>query len=377
MDTIANQDGQVGSRATASIQCHCLDADADPVHRLCLAGLTVLPIPGVDKMTDIFGQAERHHAQLTDGSSTQDTLIYRNATTAHVNALTAHIYAVRTKASADHLDDLYSRANNDGSRAELDTARTEAHAKYLKALDSLQDSNPRAAICATSKYHGAIIRAQYPGLLTFFGDQSGLLFFKMSSEATRSAQHSLQQDVAFWARQMDLPLISWSPKEDEHRDPPPQEKQTEVSVRPLIRVAKNHFPTMVIEGGNSSISLHLEKDWWFNNSSPDQPQGDVKIVALVKVDRPAKSITIELWDRYNPQFPSQTVTITPHPEESLSTDNSFDDSRWVVEGAPLVIPFECVFLQAKQEGETDFTMAEAAFVTMARTCWKVDRSWGS
>jgi len=365
MDTITDQHGQAHSNGT------------DLVHHLGLAGLTVLPIPDVDNITDVFKQVEHHHAQLINGSSTQETLIYRNTTAAHVDALTAHIHAVRTKGYVDHLDVLRSRTDDSDSIAALDTARTQAHAKYLDALTFLNDSDPRAALCATSKYHDAINRGKYPGLRTFFRD--GLLFLKMSSLVAKSAQSSLHHAMIGWAAHMHLRLIYWGEATHQRvgQNHPPEQKQATFTLQPLLRGNEAHFPTVVIEEGSNQFILHREKDWWFSNSlPPDQPEGDVKIVVLVKVDRPAKSITIELWDRHHPQLASQTVTITPHLEESLSVDESLDDSSWVVEGAPLVIPFERVFLRPPkqdQDGETDFVMAEPAFVTMARECWQLDR----
>lgn len=364
MDTITDQVSQVDSShcrglvdsdpvhylyqesgPTDSVQCLCLDQDGqvDPVQRLCLTGLTVLPIPDVDNITHIFKQAENHRAQLLNGSSTQETLIYRNATTAHIDALTAHIEAVHAKARAEYLD----------------------------TVDSLNYDNDRtAALQATRNYHNALNRddGKYPGLVTFFGDKTGLLFFKMTTSTNHAAHSFLSSKILGWAGRMDLWLMHWSPAAIQRADPGEQ-KQANSSVQPALLREPESFPTMVIEEGNNGMLLRMEKDWWFDNSLPDQPQGDVKIVVLVKLDRLAKRITIELWDRHNPQFESQTVTITPHPEESLSIDKSLDGSRWVVEGAPLVVPFERVFLRPKQDGETDFVMAESAFIAMARGCW--------
>ena len=334
------------SGSADSAQCFCLDKDGhvDLVQRLCLAGLTLLPIPDVENITQIFQQAKSHRSRLLDGSSTQETLIYCDATTAHVDALAAYI----------------------------DTIHAKAHTEYLDAVNSLDgDSDHPAALQATYNYHNALDRgdARYPGLITFFGDKTGLLFFKMTTPTDHAAYaHSLlSSEIMSWAGRIDLQLVHWSPTAIQRADRGEQ-KQANASVQPLLR-RTGSFPTVVMEEGNNGMLLRMDKNWWFDNSPPDQPQGDVKIVVLVKMDRLAKSITIELWDRHHLQFPSQTVTITPHPEESLSTDRSSDDSRWVVEGAPLVIPLERVFLRPKQDGETDFVMAEPALVAMARVCW--------
>jgi hypothetical protein len=325
------------SRHSHPAQCDCLN-DPDPIHRLCLAGLKVLPIPPVDKITDVFKQADAHHDQLA--TSNQDTLIYRNATTAHLDALAAHI----------------------------DTTNTKALANYHNALNS-NDSDHTAA---RRNYYNTI--STYPGLITFFGNDSGLLFFKMSSIVDSSAQDFLYRQIIIWGGQMGLQLGNFASSERTYKQKD-QQKQTHSSVQPLpLRWSVNHFPTLVMEGGNNQAQLRRDKDWWFDNSPPDQPQGDVKMVALIKVEGPAKGISIELWDRHHTQV--QIVTIAPHPEESLSTEvkppyrSPLESSRWVVKGGPLVIPFERVFLRPKAAGETDLVIDEPTFVIMARQVWQ-------
>jgi hypothetical protein len=324
--------------------------EQDPIQCLCLAGLTVLPIPDVENNTDIYKDAK----ELLDGGSTQETLIYRNATTAHLDALTAHIDAVGSKALAD----------------------------YLNAVKSLGDGGATASLRATSNYKDALnsVDTSYPGLVTFFGSEIGLLFFKMSSIACRTAQSSLQGAILNWIGQMGLGMDINSPaltayKPREHS----RQKHAWSFIQPSPpRWTEDHFPTVLIEAGVNKMLLRMEKDWWFTNSQPDQPQGDIKIVLLINVDGPAKSISIELWDRDHPQSPSQTVTISPHPEEPLSMEvkpprtQPFEDSRWVVKGAPIEIPFERVFLRPKKDGETGLVIAEPALIMIARKCWQTE-----
>ena len=45
-------------------------------------------------------------------------------------------------------------------------------------------------------------------------------------------------------------------------------------------------------------------------------------------------------------------------------------NHWLVEGAPMAIPFEHVFLRPKQGvRETDLVFDETDFATLARRCW--------
>ncbi|KAK5657547.1 hypothetical protein OQA88_3120 [Cercophora sp. LCS_1] len=136
------------------------------------------------------------------------------------------------------------------------------------------------------------------------------------------------------------------------------------------RSSGNQFPALVIEAGNSQSLrlLHKDKDWWFDNSPPDQPQGRVKIVLLIKVYNGTKRVGIEQWYRSH-QSPSQIVMITPHPHKPFSLD---DSSYWVVEGAPMVIPFEDVFLRPTQGQETNIVLTDNFFAGLAMQCWQTN-----
>ncbi|KAK3364022.1 hypothetical protein B0T25DRAFT_529018 [Lasiosphaeria hispida] len=230
----------------------------DPAKRFGLAGLTVLLIPNINDIATIYTQAEERHAQLEQGTSTQETLIYYNTTTSHLNTLCA----------------------------------TDQHRDWS---------------LGSSTYKG--IGTQQKG-----GD-SGI-----------------------------------------RPDPP--------------RSAGNQFPTLVIEAGDSESlpQLHRDKDWWFDNSPPNQPEGDVKIVLLIKVYRPTKRIVVEQWYRYS-QSPYATVVITPHPHKPFSL---LDSSHWVVQGAPMVIPFQDVFLRPSEGQETDIVLTKDFFADMGRQCWETE-----
>ena len=75
-----------------------------------------------------------------------------------------------------------------------------------------------------------------------------------------------------------------------------KKKEGDSGIRPdPPRWAGDHFPTLVIEAGSSESLrlLHMDKDWWFDNSPPGQPRGDVRIVLLIKVERQRQRILIE------------------------------------------------------------------------------------
>jgi len=155
----------------------------------------------------------------------------------------------------------------------------------------------------------------------------------------------------------------------EFKDTGTKNKQGDSGLRPNPpRSAGNRFPTLVIEAGDSESlpRLYEDRDWWFDNSSPTLPQGDVKIVLLIKVYLQTKRIVIEQWHRSFYQSPSARVEIKPHPRKPFSLD---DNSCWIVEG-PMVIPFQDVFLRPAQGQETDIILTEDFLADLAMFCWQ-------
>jgi len=278
----------------------------DPAKQFGLTGLTVLPIPDIEDIAaTVQRHAEERYNQLLEGSSTQETLIYYNATTSHI--------------------------------------------------DAIHSANPDRI---------------YPGRITFFGNESGLLFFRMALPVHEVAHILLYDEVRDLVSQMGLRKIIVPVGSANYKGIGTRGKQGDSGIRPdPPRWAGNHFPSLVIEAGNSESfrRLYMDKDWWFDNSPLGQPQGDVRIVLLVKVERQTRRILVEQW--YRSQLsPSQTIIIMPHPDKPFS----LHDSRcWVVEGAPMVIPFEHVFLRPKQGGrEMDIVLTEPFCATMGMQCWK-------
>lgn len=279
-------------------------APDDPAEKFGLAGLIVLPIPDIDDIATIHTHAEERRAQL-DRGSTQDTLIYYNATTAHLEALCS--------------------ADPDG---------------------------------------------KYPGRITFFGDEIGLVFFRLVQPVHETAHLWFFKEMEHLIFQMDLKDNYIPTGSARYKGIGTRQKEGDSGIRPdPPRWAGNQLPTLVIEAGNSESLrlLHKDKDWWFDNSPLSQPQGDVRIVLLVKVECGTKRIIIEQWHRSHYESPTATVSIAPYPHTPFSLH---DTSHWVVEGAPMVISFQEVFLRPIQERETDLVLTEALFANMAMKCWQ-------
>src|SRR3569833_98771 len=286
-------------------------SSASLAERLGLAGLAILPMPS----TDIAATLHRLAHDSTGRSATQDTLIFYGATAAHIEAL------------------------------EKDEGR--------------------------------------PWRITFFGEETaGLLFLRMPKPVHEIAHSHLF--LRLWERVVQIGL-----RDDAHaigaskykgistQGISTRIKEGDSGLRPdPPRNCGDHFPTLAIEVGNSESlpRLYMDKDWWFDNSGG--PRGDVEVVLVVMIYHQTKRIVLELWHR-GYQAPSQTVTITVMPHQhadkpfSLATQDLH--TNWVITGAPLVIPFEHVFLRPRRgDFETDFVLSEEHLAKYAVSCWKAE-----
>ncbi|KAK5657199.1 hypothetical protein OQA88_3257 [Cercophora sp. LCS_1] len=295
-------------RRSSRLAAQSSSAASDPAERFGLTGLTVLPIPNINDITIVFEHAQELYTRLEQDTLTpQDTLIYYNATTSHLDALRS--------------------ADTDG---------------------------------------------QYPGRITFFGDEIGLVFFRVLKPTHETAHLLLFRKIEHMIFQMGLADNYIPTGSAEYKGTGTKKKQGDSGLLPRPpRWAANHYPTLVIEAGNSESlpRLHKDKDWWFNNSPPNLPQGDVRVVLLIKVYPQTKRIIVEQWHCSLRQSPSTTVIIKQHPRKPFSLH---DSSHWVVEGAPMVIPFQEVFLRPKQGQDTDIILTNEFFADMAVKCWERD-----
>jgi len=276
--------------------------------RFGLTGLIILPIPDIQGIAAAISRhAEERRDQLLAGTSTQETLIYHSATTAHINAL-----------------------------------------------------NRRDSI--------------YPGRITFFGNESGLLYFRMPLPLHEMAHLYLYDEIRHLINRMGLRYAIRPTGSSTYKGIGSKKKEGDGGIRPdPPRWAGDHFPTLVMEAGNSESLqlLHRDKDWWFDNSPPGQPRGDVVVVLLIKMERHQQRILVEQWYR-GQQSPFHTVAIIPHPDKPLIL---YDASHWVVEGAPMIIPFEHVFLRPPTgPRETNLVLTGKFFINLGMHCWQSSRT---
>ena len=292
-------------------------SSASLAERLGLAGLAILPMPGTDIAATLHRLAHEYSNRLdsTGLSATQDSLIFHGATAAHIEAL--------------------NEADEDGRR---------------------------------------------PWRITFFGEENaGLLFLRMPEPVHEIAHSHLFLRLWKWVIQMGLEDNAYAVGASTYKGIGTRTKEGDNGLRPdPPRNCGNHFPTLAIEVGNGEglPRLHMDKDWWFDNSPPGEPRGDVKMVLVVSIYHQTKRILLELWHR-GYRTPSQPVTIMPHQHAYKPFSLAAQDlqTNWIVTGAPLVIPFEHVFLRPRRgdfETETDFILSEEHLAKFAVGCWKAE-----
>jgi len=157
-----------------------------------------------------------------------------------------------------------------------------------------------------------------------------------------------------------------------------RKKEGDSGIRPdPPRKYGNSFPTLAIETGNSQSYPRLlkDKDWWFDNSPPSMPQGDVKVVIIIKVDSSSKRILLEQWHRSH-ESASQRVIIKPNSEKAFSIKKEDWQTHWVVEGASFKINFEDIFLRPKKRRERHFILNEQDLAKLAIFCWQAGEKCG-
>lgn len=274
--------------------------------QLGLPGLTIFPIPDTDTAAIVQRLADQYSDRLLVDPSTQDTLIFHGATAAHIDAID----------------------------------------KGLK---------------------------KHPGRITFFGDEVGLLFFRMPYAIHDIAHLELMHYVGRSIDQMGLWDSCCSLGAAEYDGLGRCKKEGDGAIRPHPpRQCYNEFPTLVIEAGNSETlpSLYRDKNWWFDNSpfSPDNIRGNVNVVLLIKLYVKKREMLIERWYR-NATSPAQSIKIQRNLRKELSFNCDDWQTHWTIEGGPLIIVFEDIFIRPKKGAEVDIVISEKELVKAAIKCW--------
>lgn len=218
---------------------------------------------------------------------------------------------------------------------------------------------------ATAAHADAIDTWKYERI-TFSGGETGLLFV---SAAPHYLTRMLFAKMLHWMSMNDrCPPSAWSKKPAVLKAANGARLQADLMLRPKQpRPSDEDFPTLVFMMGQAEDypALCKQKDLWFESSPPDGPQGDVKVVILITTHWQSRHTVLEQWHR-GQETASQRVVVKPNPEAidvievSRKTELEFEDIRplWIIEGAPLEIKFEDMYLRPKERKQRDFSLTE-------------------
>lgn len=128
-------------------------------------------------------------------------------------------------------------------------------------------------------------------------------------------------------------------------------KRADQSFKPkdLPEGRSEFWPALVIETGWSESKQKLQDDasWFLRESA-----GDVKVAVTIEIHQEIPEIVIEKWEpKLNPTSPRIGVQSTLAQHIAISKTKGRPASTTTVEGAPLVIPFEDLFLRPPRPGE--------------------------
>jgi len=141
------------------------------------------------------------------------------------------------------------------------------------------------------------------GRVTYFGSESGILLVKMANHKHEQAVVVIGNGVRDQGVVMGLGEEIYrigAPLYESVHQNAAAAKQPDDGFSPFPARRIGDFPTFVLEVANAQSLTHVRKakDWWLENSDPQHPRGDVKLVLityLVSDDR--STIQFELWRR--------------------------------------------------------------------------------
>ena len=143
-------------------------------------------------------------------------------------------------------------------------------------------------------------------------------------------------------------------------------KEGDSAFKPLTRQNENDWPTIVIESGLSESLRRLRADarWWLENSG-----GDVRIVVIISINKAQKTLLIERWRAPLAQTKPVTGAFN-NPNTLIPTKmQEITISSNAVNGAPLVLGFQDIFLRQAIPPEADITYTAQDLLAWATQFW--------
>ncbi|CUS15709.1 unnamed protein product [Tuber aestivum] len=145
------------------------------------------------------------------------------------------------------------------------------------------------------------------------------------------------------------------------------QKDADSAIRPTaFRPLETDWPTVVFECGVSESLQRLRTDsnWWLANSAHD-----VKIVLLISVNKPQRTIHLEQWEDLTVPNPHITrnnfnpLQIRPTKVNEINIDGG------TITGTPLRLPFAKIFLRPAGPGEGDIVLSAQDLLDYSDDVW--------
>jgi len=161
------------------------------------------------------------------------------------------------------------------------------------------------------------------GRVTYFGAANGLLFVKMPT-----LQHEVVATKTMDAAQRQMPakdiLRVGSARYESDRNISAKEADDGIIAMPRL-LAGATVPSFVLEVANSQSLADAREaiQWWFQNSSPNDPRGGVQCGLIAKVgDAKLGEIMFELWrrDSRRPKKAYLRLTSQQQPSQKPNPD---------------------------------------------------------
>ncbi|KAJ5239670.1 hypothetical protein N7468_004289 [Penicillium chermesinum] len=195
---------------------------------------------------------------------------------------------------------------------------------------------------------------------TSYDSFSQLLLAKMPpSSPHETAARTFERE--FWRRLEPMGLVRCIRSEgsaaQEAEDGSAKQPDCQFFPKRLPKGRSRSWPTLVVEVGYSESPSKLMSDtrFWLDKSN-----NDVQMVIIIKVRRDAPSIVLERWEPVGGKKKRlQVVTVSKR-----------DNNRIDIQGQPLIIPFEKIFLrQPTIPKERDLSLDEEALAAIADDVW--------
>jgi hypothetical protein len=162
------------------------------------------------------------------------------------------------------------------------------------------------------------------GRITYFGGASGVLFVKMPKlqheAVTMTVMDIAQRQIpTMGARGSDIMRVGATRHDSMHELAGSKEADDGIMLMDKL-LAGATFPSFVLEVAytQSLAAARKAKDWWFQNSAPGHPWGEVRNVLIAKIgDDKLGNIDFEVWRRGAPRPKKASIQLKRSSEQQL------------------------------------------------------------